>query len=98
MMGKLGFSSRWIGLLMRCISSITYSVLINGEACGEITPTRGLRQRDHMSPFLFLICVKGLTSLIQMAQERGTMLGFRCSRGGSVINHLFFTDDSLFFT
>lgn len=43
MMGKLGFSPRWIDLIMRCISFITYSVLNNGEMSGDITPSRGLR-------------------------------------------------------
>ena len=43
-MVKLGFSSKWIDLVMRCISSVSYSILINGTACGNIISTRGLRQ------------------------------------------------------
>ena len=38
-MVKLGFSSKWIDLVMRCISSVSYSILINGIACGNIIPT-----------------------------------------------------------
>ncbi|KAK3226139.1 hypothetical protein Dsin_006001 [Dipteronia sinensis] len=98
MIGKLGFSSKWVGLIMRYISSVTYSVLINGEVCGNIIPTRGLRQGDPLSFFIFLICAEGLTSLLHQAQIRGDISGFQCSRGGLVITHLFFADDSLIFT
>ena len=40
---KMGFSKKWVDLIMNCISSVSYSVIINGEACGNITPTRGIR-------------------------------------------------------
>ncbi|KAK3210856.1 hypothetical protein Dsin_015562 [Dipteronia sinensis] len=87
MMGKLGFSSRWTGLLMRCVSSVTYSILINGEVSGNITPTRGLRQGDPLSLFLLLICAEGLTSLIQKAQVRvKTILVEYAKASGQVIN------------
>ena len=42
-MEKMGFCNRWINLVMHCITSVTYSVLINGVAYGNIFPTRGLR-------------------------------------------------------
>ncbi|KAK3222430.1 hypothetical protein Dsin_009455 [Dipteronia sinensis] len=97
MMRKLGFSEKWVRLIMRCVSSVSYSFIINGEVCGNIIPTRGLRQGDLLSPFLFLFCAEGLSNLIQKAQARGDISGFRCSRGGPIITHLFFADDSLIF-
>ena len=42
-MEKLGFSPKWVNLVMRCITSMSYSILINGVACGNITSTRGLQ-------------------------------------------------------
>ena len=66
-MEKLGFSAKWMDLVMRCIISVSYSVLINGVACGNITPSHGLRQGDPLSPTLFLICTERLFALIHEA-------------------------------
>ena len=41
-MRRMGFHERWIGWMMKCITTVTYSILINGEAHGRIYPTRGL--------------------------------------------------------
>ncbi|KAK2642401.1 hypothetical protein Ddye_024164 [Dipteronia dyeriana] len=72
--------------------------MLNGEIHGNIIPSRGIRQGDHLSPYLFLICAKGLSSLIGLAHEQGLLNGFKCSCGGPTISHLFFTDDSLLFS
>ena len=49
-MEKLGFNSWWKGLMMQCISSVSYSVRINGEPRGNIILSRGLQQNDILSP------------------------------------------------
>jgi hypothetical protein len=66
---KLGFHRRWVELIMACVNMATYSVMVNGEAHGYIKPSRGLRQRDPLSPYLFLICAEGLSSLIRKAER-----------------------------
>lgn len=63
-MKKKGFVERWVNLLMACVQSIIYSVSINGQPRGKILPTRGIRQGDPISPYIFILCAKGLSSLI----------------------------------
>ena len=59
--------------MMLCISSISYSIHINGRPRGDICPSRGLRQGELLSPYLFLICVEGLSALIKKSIHDGFM-------------------------
>ena len=96
-MEKLGFNYRWRDLMMQWISSVTYSICINGKSRGCIVLSRGLHQGDPLSPYLFLICAKGLSALIKKSMQRGFMERVAVCRGGPSISHLFFADDSLIF-
>ena len=61
---KIGLPEQRVTLAMEIMKTATYSILINGEPKGFITPTRDIRQGDHLSPYLFLLCAEGLSSLI----------------------------------
>ncbi|XP_042952198.1 uncharacterized protein LOC122289281 [Carya illinoinensis] len=95
---RLGFSENWTSLLMGCVRSVSYSVLVNGIPGETFTPTRGLRQGDPLSPYLFIMCAEGLTSLLQIAERDGSIQGVSASKRGLKINHLLFADDCVIFS
>ncbi|XP_075645403.1 uncharacterized protein LOC142616429 [Castanea sativa] len=72
---KLGFQNSWVSLIMECITTVTYSIMVNGEPQGMITPTRGIRQGDPLSPYIFLFCVEGLDALLPKAANDGDING-----------------------
>ena len=88
-MRKMGFCEQWIRLIMACVQSMTYSILVNGEPHGLIHPIRGIRQGDSLSPFLFLLYTEGLNGLIQQATNRGDIKGFSLCRRGQKKNSFF---------
>ena len=96
-MHKMGFAERWISLVMECIRTVQFSVLIDGVPKGFINPTRGIRQGDPLSPYIFLLCAEGLSTLLHKASTLGRLKGIQSSHGGPWISHLFFTNDSLLF-
>ena len=94
-MRKMGFEEKWISLIMQCISSVLYFVLINGEPRGSIHLKRGLRQGDPLSPYLYLICAKGLLAKLREAELEGKITGVAISQGGPKITNLCFANDNL---
>ena len=94
---KLSFFGRFIQLIMMCVTLASYKVWSNGLEIGPIIPQRGLRQGDSISPYLFLICAEGLSSLLDSEARRGNIHGCCIARSTPVINHIFFVDDSFLF-
>jgi hypothetical protein len=80
-MRRLGFADRWVRMVMTCVRTVSFSVLINGQPYGKIIPTRGIRQGDPLSPYFFIICAEGLSSLLNRAEVDGRVTGLPISRG-----------------
>ena len=83
-----------------CISTAKFSVLVNGVPAGFFSNSKGLRQGDPLSPYLFVLGMEVLSALIRRAVDGGFILGCRLrGRGGMEMNvsHLLFVDDTIIF-
>ncbi|BFG24970.1 hypothetical protein CerSpe_112440 [Prunus speciosa] len=94
---RMGFTERWVELIMSCIKMVHFSVILNGQPGGRFKPTRGLRQGDPLSPYLFLLVSEVLSLLVLKACESSFLQGIKLSRSGPTLSHLMFADDTLIF-
>jgi len=94
---RMGFRRSWVDMVMACVTSVSFSFVINGTPQGLVSPTRGLRQGDPISPYLFIMVTEGLIGLLRQAEERALLHGHRVCRSAPPISHLLFADDSIFF-
>jgi hypothetical protein len=77
---KLGFSSIWISWIRVCISTPSFSILLNGSPFGFIFPGRGLRQGDPLSPFFFILGVKVFSRLMFKDETSGSLQGLQIAK------------------
>ena len=94
---KLGFYSTWVSWIRTCISTPSFSILLNGSPFGLISPSRGLRQGDPLSPFLFILGSKVFSRLMFKEERNGSLQGLQIARNCTSIPHLLFADDLLIF-
>ena len=92
----MGFGHRWCRWIKACISTVRFSVLVNGSPPGFFSSSRGLRQGDPLSPLLFLLVMEVLSRMLRKTVEGGFITGFNIGSDVS-ISHLLFADDSILF-
>uniref|UniRef100_A0A2N9EUU7 Reverse transcriptase domain-containing protein n=1 Tax=Fagus sylvatica TaxID=28930 RepID=A0A2N9EUU7_FAGSY len=100
MLRRCGFSERWRQWIYSCISTVRFSVLVNGSAHGFFSTSRGLRQGDPLSPMLFIIVMEALSRMLERAVAGGYISGFSVGNSTGVelsISHSLFADDTLIF-
>lgn len=95
MMVGLGFATEWVDRLVMCVTTVRYTIMVNGQPGGLVVPSRRLRQGDPLSPYLFIICAEGLSLLLQRSQSQGLIHKCRVSRWVLAVTHLFFAGDNL---
>ena len=73
----MGFGAKWVNWVNRCISIASFSVLVNGSLAGFFNSSRGLRQGDPLSPYLFIIGMKVFSILVDKVVVRVFLSGFK---------------------
>ncbi|XP_074374335.1 uncharacterized protein LOC141714732 [Apium graveolens] len=91
---KMGFDSWWIHLILQCVSTVDYTIVHGEFEMGPIKPSRGLRQGDPLSPYLFIICAEGLSAMTRYYEAKTWLHGIRICRRAPTISHMLFADDS----
>ena len=100
-MRRMGFGQRWLSWISWYMSTVSFSILINGVPAGFFRNTRGIRQRDPLSLYLFVLGMDILSRLVNKAVEGNFMSG--CKIGGAreeeepEVSHLLYADDTLLF-
>lgn len=97
MLKKIGFEQVWTQRVMTCIKTVTYTFVNSGEVFGEVKPCRGIRQGDPISPYIYLLCAEGLSSIIKRHEDVGLLHGISIAKGAPPISHLLFMDDCYMF-
>uniref|UniRef100_A0A8R7R6G8 Reverse transcriptase domain-containing protein n=1 Tax=Triticum urartu TaxID=4572 RepID=A0A8R7R6G8_TRIUA len=97
-MSKLGFADAWINRVMSCVETVSFPVRVNGNYSQIFKPSKGIRQGDPISPYLFLLCAEGFSCMLKKYGaghlSRGVRVGIHCPW----ISHLLFADDCMVFT
>lgn len=87
---RIGFPSRFCDLIMNCVRTVSFQILVNGMLLGYFLPSRGLRQGDSLSPYLFILCAEGFSTLINTVVFRGEWKGLTVGCSSPMISHSFF--------
>ncbi|KAJ9536614.1 hypothetical protein OSB04_un000215 [Centaurea solstitialis] len=98
MMHGLGFHPAIIRWIMEMISTVSYSVAVNGVSEGFFMAKRGIRQGDPISPYLFTIVMEGFSLILQHCIDEADDFGFHNRCEDLSISHLCFADDLFVFT
>jgi len=95
MLIAFGFDHNWVRWVMALVTSTSFSILVNGSPSEIFSPSRGLRQGNPLSPFLFIIMMEGLGEAIKQAKSAGKIKGLKLTDNGQPLTHQQFVDDTM---
>ena len=91
------FPENIIKLILSCVSTSSTSLLFNGSKLQPFSPSRGIRQGDPISPYLFLLCMEFFGARITKMCEDNKWDMVRASKNGPSFSHVLFANDILLF-
>ncbi|KAK1292012.1 hypothetical protein QJS10_CPB17g00255 [Acorus calamus] len=90
------FPAHWVQMISNCVSTTSFSILVNGSPKGFFTSSCGLRQGDPLSPLLCVLIMESFS--VQFNEELSSKRIGKFLAGPSSISHLCFADDLMLFT
>lgn len=87
------FPPKLISLIMSCVSTTSSPILFNGSPTSLFTPSRGIRQGDPLSPYLFILCMEMLSRQIHTVVDYNLWQPISSATNGPPISHIFFDND-----
>jgi hypothetical protein len=87
-----------VEMIMRLVTTVSFSILFNGIHFEGFSPSRGIRQGDHITPYLFLLVAEGLLCLLKSRVESSSLIAIKVALLAPMVSHLLFADyNPLFF-
>lgn len=92
------FPQSFINIILSCLKNVQYTLIINGKKSEPFSPNRGIRKRDPLSPYIFILSMEYLTFMINDKIAQGSWIPFKFKNNSTPFSHLLFTDDILLFS
>ncbi|KAF7806820.1 ribonuclease H [Senna tora] len=89
--------AKLINLVLSDLRSASNSILVNGRTTDPFKPSKGIRQGDPLSPYIFILAMEFLNHLILNKVVDSLWLPFKFKQSKTLFSHLFFADDILLF-
>ena len=74
---RIGFHRLWVEMVMRLVTTVSFSVLFNGDRLDTFVPSRGIRHGDPISPYLFLLAAEGLSCPLKSRTQSSSLSGIK---------------------
>ncbi|GJZ37690.1 RNA-directed DNA polymerase, eukaryota [Tanacetum coccineum] len=94
-LANFGFGLKWRSWIQGCLNSAMGSILVNGSPTSEFKFSKGLKQGDPLSPFLFILIMESLHLSFNNVVNAGLYNGIQIDESLN-LSHLFYADDVIF--
>lgn len=93
---SMNFSNTWINWVMECVTTVQFTLHLNGSPTEPFYPSRGFKQGGPIYLCMFLFCANILSIALTQVESQKELRGIKIGRNGVSFRHLFFADDYFF--